>query len=123
MAGGLKFRLGYHSGGGIHIGIGYRKNRRHRHHRHHSYYCNRDWHRGHYDTVRTRVWTPAHHDRIWEDARYEKRHDSRGNHYTVLVRRAGYRTVHVAGHYDYRTRRVYTPGRWVYHCNTPGHHH
>ena len=104
---------------GIGIGFGKRKHRKHRKHRSrrhcHGRACGAVRHAGRYNLVRNRVWRRGHYNRVRVPARYETRYRC-GRPYRYCVQRAGYRRVHVAGHWDYENRRVWADPYTSYAC-------
>ncbi|MHC4819871.1 MAG: hypothetical protein ACYTF8_17640 [Planctomycetota bacterium] len=118
-AGDVGFRIGFgiqHKGVRVNIGVGKhapapapapRQKVRHRHrHRHHH----RVWVPGQYEIVRTRVWVPAYTHKVRRPAQYGYRRDRCGYRVRYVVRHAHWETVHVPGHWDYRSQKVWRPG-------------
>jgi hypothetical protein len=105
-AGDVSFGFGFghgHRGNRISVAIGYNG------HRHHD----RVWVPGHYETVVKKVWVSGGCERVWQPAQYGWRYDHCGRRVQVLLRPAGYVTVHSAGHWERVTERVWVPGRHV----------
>jgi len=67
---------------------------------------------GHYETVQSKVWVPAYTRKVRRPARYGYRRDRCGHRIRYIVRPAHWKTVRVAGHWDYRSQTVWRPGRY-----------
>ncbi|MEZ6196427.1 MAG: hypothetical protein R3F20_11980 [Planctomycetota bacterium] len=62
---------------------------------------------GYWRDERVRVWVDGFHDRIWIEPCYEYRYQPCGTRYRVCVREGRWDRRWVAGHWEYRTRRVW----------------
>jgi hypothetical protein len=108
-AGDVGFRIGIgvqHKGVRVNIGVGKQAPAPQYRHRH------RVWVPGHYEIVQTRVWVPAYTHKVWRPAEYRYVRGRRGHQVRYLVRPAHWETVRVAGHWDYRSQKVWRPGHW-----------
>jgi hypothetical protein len=104
-AGDIAFGFGYRDGGRHRISVGFGYSEwGHRH---------RTWVPGHYETVSRQVWVPGGCEQVWQPAEYGWRHDHCGRRMRVLVRPAGYVTVHTPGRYETVCEQVWVPGRYV----------
>lgn len=72
----------------------------------------RVWVPGHYEIVRTRVWVPAYTHKVRRPAQYGYRRDRCGFRVRYVVRHAHWETIHVPGHWDYRSQKVWRPGHY-----------
>lgn len=66
---------------------------------------------GYWRTVRTRVWVDGYHDRVWIDPVYEWRYRRCGTRYRHCVRQGCWDRRWIAGHWTYRTERVWVDTR------------
>lgn len=66
--------------------------------------------RGHWETVCEQVWVPPSCREEYVPARYGWVRDPCGNRHWGVVEPAHTRTIHVPGHFENRTRRVWVPG-------------
>ncbi|MHC4971822.1 MAG: hypothetical protein ACYTG3_05785 [Planctomycetota bacterium] len=119
-AGDVGFRIDFgiqHKGVRVRVGVGKpargvkhapapapRPKYRHRHRQ------RRVWVPGHYEIVRTKVWVPAYTHKVRRPAEYGYRRDRCGFRVRYVVRPAHWETIHVAGHWDYRSQKVWRPG-------------
>lgn len=68
-------------------------------------------HGGSWQDVRRQVWVPGFTERVWQEEVWEYRTDACGRVIRVLVAPAGWRVVQHAGHYEWRTERVWVTSR------------
>ncbi len=70
---------------------------------------------GYYKTVTRKVWIEGISRQVHVPAQYGWGYDSCGRRTWIVVRPAYHRTVREPGHWDYRTERVWVPGRRHFH--------
>jgi hypothetical protein len=106
---GFRFQFGVrHKGVRVNVGVGKHAPAPKYQHRHRH----RVWVPGYYETVQTRVWVPAYTQKVRRPAEYRYGRDRCGHSVRYVVRPAHWETVRVAGHWDYRTHRVWRPGHY-----------
>jgi hypothetical protein len=115
-AGDVGFRIGFsiqHKGVRVDVGVGKRAPApAPRPHQRPRRAVQRVWVPGHYEIVRTRVWVPAYTHKVLRPAEYAYRWDRCGQRVRYVVRPAHWETVRVAGHWDYRSQKVWRPGHF-----------
>ncbi|MHC4161456.1 MAG: hypothetical protein ACYTDU_00015 [Planctomycetota bacterium] len=106
------FRIGFsvqHKGVRVNVGVGkHAPPPRYEHRRHHR----RVWVPGRYKIVQSKVWVPAYTHKVWRPAEYGYLWDRCGHRVRYVVHPAHWQTVRVAGHWDYRSHKVWRPGHY-----------